>query len=278
MSSFSAVDENTELTMMEMVGTVVKCEPECLETINDAGQDSVNPASARMYKKKDSNEKRKWQCRFCVKGFAKSYVLKNHMITHSAERPYQCDICQRTYSQKSSMKRHKAIKHDLLSETKTTEKSKPVFKKWNCSICEKRFLSHQALTTHRRTHTGKKPFRCKICDRPFAQEGDLKSHIRRHTGEKPYHCTICDKRFTTSGERGVHMRYHQKKKSYQCNICCKTFYRANKMKEHILKVHMMTISTSSSVVKPLIHSCSVCEKGFAACHKLREHMITHSEI
>merc|ERR1719309_1229070 len=45
-----------------------------------------------------------------------------------------------------------------------------------CDICAKAFNQQWALDSHKRTHTGERPFVCEHCDRPFSDLGNLKKH------------------------------------------------------------------------------------------------------
>mgnify|MGYP000091051647 CR=1 FL=1 len=56
------------------------------------------------------------------------------------------------------------------------------------------------------------------CTAAFRRRSGLSSHKRIHTGEKPYECTICHRRFPNSSNCNAHMRSHKKIKPYKCDF------------------------------------------------------------
>ncbi|UJR08111.1 hypothetical protein I4U23_012388 [Adineta vaga] len=56
----------------------------------------------------------------------------------------------------------------------------------------------------------KRRYQCTICSKRFQHKHHLKEHERLHTGEKPYTCDKCGKRFSHSGSYSQHI--HQRNK------------------------------------------------------------------
>ena len=83
---------------------------------------------------------------------------------------YCCDVCDKIYLKKSSLKIHFRNIHDQL-------------KSYECNICGRKFMSDVGFDSHQKIHNGpreKKAFKCAICKRRFKSLNGLDSHTNRH--------------------------------------------------------------------------------------------------
>ena len=82
-----------------------------------------------------------------------------------------------------------------------------------CHECGKHFATNNYLETHKRLHTGDRPFQCHVCGRKFSQRPGFTYHMRSvHTGEKRYSCTLCGKKFIQLGTVKRHVETHPEAK------------------------------------------------------------------
>ncbi|KAH9496632.1 hypothetical protein Btru_009883 [Bulinus truncatus] len=88
------------------------------------------------------------------------------------------------------------LPQDLAERSVTHPVSKSqLVKKYKCEVCHKAFSRSNTLLTHKRIHTGDKPFICDICGRAFRQPGNLTRHRLTHSPYKPFVCPVCRKAF-----------------------------------------------------------------------------------
>ena len=131
------------------------------------------------------------------RSFGQRQKVMRHMQTHTGDKPIQCTICKKRFSEANIMTQH--------MRTHTGEKP------YRCDHpgCTKGFSISGALTIHRRVHTGEKPFVCRLesCGKRFAESSNLTKHMRTHTGERPFKCPAfgCDRRFSRPDQVSRHM-------------------------------------------------------------------------
>ena len=120
--------------------------------------------------------------------------LDVHLVKHSQEKPFKCDLCEFATTSKFNITRHKANLHS---------KDKP----YTCKSCEKSFIQEQFLIRHTRIHTGEKPYKCDACPFKAALKGDVKTHKKyKHSNERPHQCQFCSYASAINSELKRHVR------------------------------------------------------------------------
>ncbi|XP_041364804.1 zinc finger and SCAN domain-containing protein 4-like isoform X2 [Gigantopelta aegis] len=75
-----------------------------------------------------------------------------------------------------------------------------------CDICGKGFSQSGTMRSHRRTHTGERPYQCDVCQKSFGDRSTWRKHRRVHTRDRPFTCDVCGKSFAQSGNVARHKR------------------------------------------------------------------------
>ncbi|XP_046379535.2 transcription factor E4F1-like [Haliotis rufescens] len=160
------------------------------------------------------------KCPACSRTFRGSSYLKQHMKSHTGDRPYKCPVCLKTFISKDTLNKHMSA-HSEERHYKCGECGK-LFKRishvrehlkihssdrpFACRMCEKAFKTSNALKVHMRTHSNVMPYECRYCHRHFREKGSLARHLRSHTGEKPFKCQYCNRSFSEHGTLNRHLK------------------------------------------------------------------------
>eukprot|EP00092_Neocalanus_flemingeri_P002418 GFUD01002587.1.p1 GENE.GFUD01002587.1~~GFUD01002587.1.p1 ORF type:complete len:528 (+),score=101.25 GFUD01002587.1:150-1586(+) len=173
---------------------------------------------------------KRFPCDQCSKVFSEKTRLMIHSRIHSGEKPFVCESCGFSCSQRDNLRLHKEFKHPSLGQQE---------KKFTCDICSASFLTKSNLARHSITHTDLKQYVCETCGKAFKDPGALKQHTFSH-GAADYPCDICGQRFTSPLYLSRHMvRLHPADgiQPLTCVSCGRGFPLNHQLQEHIQAVH-----------------------------------------
>ncbi|KAG4073908.1 hypothetical protein HA402_014113 [Bradysia odoriphaga] len=197
-----------------------------------------------------SNQNQVHFCTYCNYSSPKRYLLSRHMKSHSEERPFKCQVCERGFKTQASLQNH----------TNTHTGTKP----HSCKYCSSSFTTSGELVRHvRYRHTHEKPHKCTECDYASVELSKLKRHIRCHTGERPYQCPHCTYASPDTFKLKRHLRIHTGEKPYECDVCHARFTQSNSLKAHKL-IH--------SVGDKPVFNCELCPTTCGRKTDLRIHV------
>ncbi|CAB4035799.1 zinc finger 271-like, partial [Paramuricea clavata] len=166
------------------------------------------------------------------KRFSQSSNLATHKKTHTSDKPYECDACNKRFSQSHKLTQHKVSAH---KRNESVE----------CCICKKTFTQRQSLRCHWRSHLRNGLLLCHNCGKEVIQG-------QRHANEMTVRndCDKCNKQ-----SPDIESLYQHKAKdhgtSYQCDVCKELEARE---------------ATGIGYI------CCVCDDEFEIASKLEDHM------
>ncbi|EJW73643.1 zinc finger protein, partial [Wuchereria bancrofti] len=124
--------------------------------------------------------RKKQRCDICRKEVIN---MKQHLMTHTGEKPHSCPVCKRNFTDPSNTKKHMMIHTGR--------------KPYSCPTCKRNFTRSGDMKIHMMTHNGEKPYSCQTCGKSFSRKQNLKSHVQTHGMNRTiYHCTVCSKDFS----------------------------------------------------------------------------------
>ncbi|MPC33129.1 Zinc finger protein 513 [Portunus trituberculatus] len=163
-------------------------------------------------------------CPYCPYSTRVTTNLRNHMRTHTKEKPFACPECPYRSTTKDHLTKHMC--------THTGERP------FACPHCPYRtvLVDNAGQSRYRRGGLAPGSHKCTYCDYTTYFTTNLRNHMRRHTGEKPYSCQHCSYCAITKQRLERHMATHAR--GSKCPTCPFAGTR-EEMKKHIIAAHGM---------------------------------------
>ncbi len=168
-----------------------------------------------------------FQCSLCDESFSYETYLERHILTHNkpCKASFLCDICDKVFKSNDDVDKHKKRSH--------------VIRPFLCYICDAAFAYAQGLKRHVcLTHNEGKLHKCDQCNATFLEVHDLECHMKIHDeGCNFYICDFCDKHFTQRSGLLTHRRNHTGYRPYCCSYCDATYTTSSNLKSHVESWH-----------------------------------------
>ena len=222
-------------------------------------------------------------CNVCYKTFACKSALDIHYRSHTKERPYQCEVCDRSFTTRGNMKQHmlthkirdlpsQAFENQTSSSSESAsanqsgaetgdKSSEPVLKKIKTEIA-----SPESKTKESPPSSDLLPFTpltstSSTANKPVSPTLPTQGHPQSsHPPPPPQHsnddslspftkrnnkhlCVLCQKNFSSASALQIHNRTHTGDKPFKCNVCGKAFTTKGNLKVH-MGTHMWNNSPS----------------------------------
>ena len=146
--------------------------------------------SWKFFKVKEPKPRQSFQCTLCPKKYTRSASLRQHLRTHTDERPYSCSVCGKAFARSMDRKRHEKLhsgdKKFMCRGELSTGGS------WGCG---RRFARQDALRIHHYSQAGRvclKPLRDveilrrqRISDEQAVEAQDVSQHQMQNSNTVP---------------------------------------------------------------------------------------------
>ena len=273
--SYSNVKKNTKLISDEVVGEYSKkCDvndnsQQLLDktfvcSVKDCGKEfRYKFAYNKHYRRRHSAKTQTLRCEHsgCDYVAVDKDYLKSHLVSHSDDRPFTCNIndCGKTFKRKCALNVHQLTHRSGLFQC-TREGCQQTFK-------DKEYLKRHFTDIH-----SSKPFICRTCGKGF---DDMKKSIQHRREvhqkyEKPIVCPVhnCNKEFSIRFYYKQHVRKCHSGQVFLCNYrgCDYVTKNAKLNKSHAM-IHLKS--------RPFVCGIDGCAKAYKSKDHMNKHQKSH---
>ena len=188
------------------------------------GKSCKNTQYLRRHLQTHEEKVKNFKCSYCPKQFQLKYSQKLHERTHTGYRPFMCDVCGFSFTQRGLLARHKLLHLKPIKEKKP-RRINAEHGNLKCDLCDAIFSSMASMRSHlKKKHQQLKPViwdeklstTCMKCHQKFSDPIELNKHKMTH---RKFGCDICKQRFSNEKTLQLHMTHHTtKERKFKCEV------------------------------------------------------------
>jgi len=198
----------------------------------------------------------------CQSSFPTQSKLKDHLKTHTQERPLACPTCGSLFVSRTKLHDHCLRQLPLDAN------------EFRCCECKKLLPTERLLREHMRYH--RSDFICPHCPadgdikkRSFTSTHSLASHINYcHSDLRPFACTEPECNYSAKSQTDLnrHIEVHDNTLWYCCEVsgCGFTSKTSATLQKHVRKIHEGLIAPQ--------YGCHICQQRFQCSNSLKRHL------
>ena len=220
-----------------------------------------------------------------------------HTSHVDSDKPFKCSHCDKAYSIKRSLRRHRQLKHGYMKMTPASEPTGTPSE------------SHSSRLKALNGKVSEASYQCGSCSQPLGSLDAYKAHLHQHSSKTQVRCVLCSKVYRNACKLWLHQRKVHTLKSQQlkppsqttarssqrhsfaCGVCIRVF---NSQSER--DVHMMTSHGPCSKCGRLLSTklrfkahmnkhagrrpfkCQMCSKHYCSAQSLQQHLCARSRV
>uniref|UniRef100_A0A3B1JV50 C2H2-type domain-containing protein n=1 Tax=Astyanax mexicanus TaxID=7994 RepID=A0A3B1JV50_ASTMX len=175
------------------------------------------------------------QCATCLKCFNAPSKLRRHVLIHTSERPFGCQLCSKAFRQLAHLKIH-------LTTHFTQRKNRAKFKPLNVSSGKApQSRGHQLNSSVKISACSSMPLAGETGEKiPFqetfvtkkSEENCIRGELLPKDSKVMHECPVCFKCFSAPSKLRRHCLIHTGQRPFQCSLCYRSFRQLSHLKAH----------------------------------------------